>query len=140
MARGWPLDPESLAGAEQGRAPLIDSDIDIPIGEKEEALYIPRLLRGMEALEKRSAGRRPDMVFVVDGTDPYEKDGLPSSAPLALSLEQCIRRDRTIYDFLRKRQLSSAWILAGGYGEHAWEPTAHFLLSVKESELGWQPP
>jgi acetoin utilization deacetylase AcuC-like enzyme len=131
MAKGWPLDPDTLAKAEQGRAPLVESDIDIPIGEKEEALYIPRLVRGMEALEKRSAGRNPGMVFVAAGADPYEKDGLPSSAPLALSLEQCVRRDRTIYDFLRERHIPSAWIMAGGYGEHAWEPTARFLLSLK---------
>jgi acetoin utilization deacetylase AcuC-like enzyme len=127
MARGWPLDAESLSRAGKGRAPLIDSDIDIPIEEKEEEFYNKRLAGGLAEMEKRSGSRKPDLAIVVAGTDPYEKDGLPSSGLLALSLAQCVERDRLILSFLRERKIPSAWILAGGYGEHAWEPTARFL-------------
>ncbi|MDR1972949.1 MAG: hypothetical protein LBQ46_13630 [Treponema sp.] len=128
MASGWPLDSESLAGAEKGRAPLVESDIDIPIAEGEEALYIPRLGEGLNLLEKRSGGRKPALVIVVDGVDVYEKDGLPSTRPLALSKGQCLERDRLIFSFVR--QFPSAWLMAGGYGEDAWEPTALFLHSL----------
>jgi acetoin utilization deacetylase AcuC-like enzyme len=130
MAKGWPLDEETLSKAAKGRAPLIDSDLDIPIEEKEESLYCPRLAEGLDEMERRSGTRKPDLAIVIAGTDPYEKDGLPSTSPLALSLDQCVERDRLILSFLTKRKIPSAWILAGGYGEHAWEPTARFLDSL----------
>jgi acetoin utilization deacetylase AcuC-like enzyme len=130
MASGWPLDSESIARAEPGRAPLVDSDIDIPMAEHEEALYIPRLMEGLKELEKRSGQRRPGLVIVVDGVDVYEKDGLASTALIALNKEQCLARDRLIFSFLRDRALPSAWLMAGGYGEDAWEPTANFLASL----------
>jgi acetoin utilization deacetylase AcuC-like enzyme len=130
MAKGWPLDDETLSNAEQGRAPLVDSDLDIPIEEHEEALYLERLADGLAEMEKRPEGRKCDLAIVVAGADPYEKDGLPSSGLLTLSLDQCVERDRLILSFLKKRNIPSAWILAGGYGEHAWEPTARFLDSL----------
>ncbi|MDR1177733.1 MAG: histone deacetylase [Spirochaetaceae bacterium] len=135
MARGWPLDSASLAAAEKGRAPLVDSDLDIPIEEKEDDLYITRLADGLAEMERRSGNRKPDLAIVVAGADPYEKDGLPSSGLLALSLDQCVERDRLILSFLKKRKIPSAWILAGGYGEHAWEPTARFLDSLAERPI-----
>ncbi|MDR2070815.1 MAG: histone deacetylase [Treponema sp.] len=105
MASGWPLDSESIAGAEQGRAPLVESDIDIPIAEHEEALYVSRLTEGLRDLEKRSGHRKPGLVIVVDGVDVYEKDGLASTALIALSKEQCLERDRLIFSFLLDRGL-----------------------------------
>jgi acetoin utilization deacetylase AcuC-like enzyme len=130
MACGWPLDAASLAAAAPGRAPLIESDLDISIESGEEPLYLPRLAEGLAFMEQRSAGRIPDLALVVDGADPYRHDGLESSAPLALSLAQCVARDRFIHAFLQKRGIPSAWLLAGGYGEHAWKPTARFLASL----------
>jgi acetoin utilization deacetylase AcuC-like enzyme len=128
MASGWPLDRESLAKAENGRAPLVESDIDIPIAEGEEALYIPRLTEGLDLLKKRSGSRKPGLVIVVDGVDVYEKDGLPSTRILGLTKEQCLERDRLLFSWVR--HFPSAWLMAGGYGEEAWEPTARFLHSL----------
>jgi acetoin utilization deacetylase AcuC-like enzyme len=130
MADGWPLDSESLAMAKPGRAPLVASDLDIPIAQGEEAAYVPRLTEGLAWLEERSGGRKPELVIVVDGVDVYEKDGLASTALIALSKEQCLERDRLILSFLRERSLASAWLMAGGYGEEAWVPTANFLASL----------
>jgi acetoin utilization deacetylase AcuC-like enzyme len=137
MASGWPLDAESLAakGPGEDRAPFLPSDIDIGIEAGEEDTYIPRLEEGLLKLEELSAAsgspvRAPDLVIVVDGADPYEHDGLPSSALLRLTLDQCLRRDRLIYAFLRERNLPSAWIMAGGYGDRAWEPPAWFLRGL----------
>jgi acetoin utilization deacetylase AcuC-like enzyme len=130
MAHGWPLDEVSLAKALPGHAPLVESDIDIPIASGKEALYLPRLAEGLALMEQRTAGRIPDLALVVDGVDPYRKDGLASSAPLALSLAQCVARDRFIYTFLQERSIPSSWLMAGGYGEHAWKPTARFLASL----------
>jgi acetoin utilization deacetylase AcuC-like enzyme len=106
----------------------LPSDVEIPIGEGEEAFYISRLEEGLKALEWLTPdSARPDIAIVVDGADPYEHDELPSSALMRLSLEQCVERDMLIYNFLRSRKIPSAWIMAGGYGERAWEPPYHFL-------------
>jgi acetoin utilization deacetylase AcuC-like enzyme len=130
MARGWPLDGETLKTAAPGRAPLVPADVEIPIESGEEGRYIPELEKGLNRLEELSAGRRPDLAIVVDGADPYEHDGLPSSGLLALTLDQCVERDRLIFRFLAGRGIASAWIMAGGYGKRAWEPAAHFLRTV----------
>ncbi|MFP3090597.1 histone deacetylase [Treponema sp. TIM-1] len=134
MAAGWPLDEETLRGALPGRAPLLPSDVEIPLAAGDEAAYIPELEQGLDKLEKLSGGQKPDLAIVVDGADPYEHDGLPSSALLKLTLDQCVARDWSIYTFLRARSIPSAWIMAGGYGDRAWEPAAFFLRSLKEGE------
>ncbi|MDR1389982.1 MAG: hypothetical protein LBJ31_08405 [Treponema sp.] len=137
MDRGWPLDAETLADARMDRAPLIPSDIDIGIGAGEEPRYIPELEKGLAQLESLSGNRRPDLVIVVDGADPYEYDGLASSALLKLTLDECFRRDMLVYRYLGRRNIPSAWILAGGYGERAWEPTANFLRNLRASLTGY---
>jgi acetoin utilization deacetylase AcuC-like enzyme len=141
MARGWPLDAESLAKARPGRAPLIPADVEIPVESGEENRYVIELEAGLQKLRRlsdcytqqansRRNGWRPDLVIVVDGADPYEYDGLESSSLLKLSLDQCLARDMLVYDFLQKENIPSAWIMAGGYGERAWEPPAAFLKKI----------
>jgi acetoin utilization deacetylase AcuC-like enzyme len=127
MARGWPLDEDA---AQPGRAPCIPADVEIPIEAGTEASYIPKLAQGLQQLEGLSGGAKPDLVMVIDGADPYEHDGLPSSSLLKLSLEQCVQRGQLIYGYLRERNLPSVWIMAGGYGERAWEPVAYFLNTL----------
>ncbi|GHV85137.1 hypothetical protein AGMMS50230_07450 [Spirochaetia bacterium] len=142
MARGWPLDEESLCLAKEGRAPLVPSDIDIGIEAGEEDEYCTRLMEGIRELEKLSEkdahtaegigpSSRPDLILVVDGADPYEHDGLPSSGLLKLSLEQCIQRDMLVYRYAVDRNIPSAWVSSGGYGERAWEPPANFLRALR---------
>jgi len=130
MAHGWPLDPESLASAVPGRAPLVPSDVEIPISREDNASYVARLSAGLNKLEALSKYKRPDLAIVVDGADPYEKDELPSTGDLQLSLENCIERDLMVLRFLQARSIPSAWLMAGGYGDRAWEPPAHFLKKV----------
>lgn len=127
MASGWPLDPETLAQAVPGRAPLVPSDVELPVSRYDQTSYISILASGLTQLEALSSGALPELALVVDGADPYEKDELPSTADLQLSLETCVERDRAVYRFLRERNIPSAWLMAGGYGDRAWEPPAHFL-------------
>ncbi|QQO09837.1 histone deacetylase [Breznakiella homolactica] len=130
MAQGWPLDAETLEKAGPGRAPLIPSDVEIPVNHGEEPQYIEKLTAGLRRLEDLSPEGKPDLIIVVDGADPYENDGLPSSSTLTLTLEQCLARDRTIFDYVTRRNIPSAWVMAGGYGDRAWEPPAEFLSSL----------
>ncbi|MDR2897238.1 MAG: histone deacetylase [Spirochaetaceae bacterium] len=130
MAKGWPLDAETLSVSDADRAPNLPSDIDIPMEENEEDLYLPRLKEGLKQLQELSGNRKPDLAIVVDGADPYEHDGLASSGLLKLSLEQCVARDRYIYSFLQENAVPSAWLMAGGYGDRAWEPPAAFLQQL----------
>jgi hypothetical protein len=67
---------------------------------------------------------------VVDGAGPHAHDGRASPAGRALSLDQCLERDRLVHRFLSDRGIPAAWLMAGGYGERAWEPTAAFLSSI----------
>jgi acetoin utilization deacetylase AcuC-like enzyme len=135
MAAGWPLDRASLAKAQPGRAPLVDSDIDIPIAQGEEASYVPRLAEALEKMTALAGPRKPDLALVVDGVDVYEKDGLPSTSPIALTLEQILERDRFMLSFLEKQGIPSGWIMAGGYGKDSWEPTAAFLKSLSDQPI-----
>jgi len=129
MAKGWPLDKESLAVAKEGRAPLVPSDIDIGINKGEENEYVPRLAEGIQELERLC--KTPDLILVVDGADPYEHDELPSTSLLKLNLEQCLLRDNYVYRYVMDRNIPSAWIQSGGYGNRAWEPPAYFLQGIR---------
>ncbi len=124
MAHSWPLDGEKYDQAGNLNPSFIDSDIDIPMARGEDQLYVSRLREGLKKLDKMP---RPDLAVVVSGVDPYEKDELPSTADLKLSLEQMKQRDLLVYMFLKKRKIPGAYLMAGGYGESSWQVYAQFL-------------
>ena len=74
----------------------------------------------MEALEGMAGKGIPDLAFVVGGVDPYEKDELPSSAPIRLTKEQMFDRDRRVFEFLKKTEYSSGpgWLQGGTANLH----------------------
>ena len=127
MASGWPLDSPEFGPDGSLNPSHIPSDIDVPIESGEEDRYVPELAAALDRLDRYP---RPDLVLVELGADPYEKDGLPSTAKLKLTLPQMLERDLLIYDFLQRRGLPQAYLMAGGYGEHAWEPYPPFLQDV----------
>jgi len=124
MGQGWPLDEAMHDAAGNLNPSFIDSDIDIPMARGEDDLYIPRLQEGLTKLESFP---RPDLAIVVAGVDPFEKDELPSTSGLQLSLAQMKQRDLLVYDFLKKHDLAGAFLMAGGYGENSWKVYAQFL-------------
>jgi acetoin utilization deacetylase AcuC-like enzyme len=133
MARGWPLDgPETLPDGTPNPS-FLPSDVDIPVAPGEEAVYLERLAEGLQAIERTG---RPDLAVVVGGADPYEKDVLPSTAPLRLSLPQLLERDLMVYRFLTARGIPYAGLMAGGYGDHAWEVYAQFLGRILPERFG----
>lgn len=124
MARGWPLDGDPYDSAGRLNPSFIPSDIDIAIEPGQDELYLSRLEAGLNQLERLS---RPDLAVVVSGADPHEKDELPSTADLKLSLAQLKERDLLVYNFLKERSIPCAYLMAGGYGESCWQVYAQFL-------------
>lgn len=124
MAHGWPLDGAEFDEAGNFNPSFIASDIDIPMDRGEDHLYVARLREG---LNKLGSFPEPDLAVVVDGSDPYEKDELPSTSDLRLSLAQLKERDRLVYGFLKARRIPGAFLMAGGYGENSWKVYVQFL-------------
>jgi len=117
MADGWPIHSE---------LPIIRSDYDLAFKRGEEDQYLLRLQNQLFIMEEDDW----DLVFVVNGADPYEKDELKSSEGLKLSKEQLLARDMLIYTWAKKQQLPQTWVMAGGYGEAAANIYSQFILKV----------
>ncbi|MFW5744151.1 MAG: histone deacetylase [Spirochaetota bacterium] len=124
MGRSWPLDLPDRRPDGSPTPWFIPSTVEIPIEPGGEGEYLRRLDEGLALLD---AYPRPDLVYVVDGADPYEHDELPSTADLRLSLDALMLRDQRVAAFLDERELPQAWLMSGGYGVRAWEPFAQFL-------------
>ncbi|ADN02737.1 histone deacetylase [Spirochaeta thermophila] len=132
MAAGWPLSLPSTLPDGRPHPSHIPSTVEIPVARGEEARYHELLGEGLTRLEEHLP--HPDLAVVVWGADPYEKDELPSAAELSLSLEALFERDLLLWEFMRAREVPAAFLMAGGYGPHAWEPFARFLRWVFQGE------
>jgi acetoin utilization deacetylase AcuC-like enzyme len=132
MATGWPLDGEPYDNRGRLNPSFLPSDIDIPVAAGEDHLYVTKLKEG---LAKLADTELPDLAIVLAGSDPDEKDELPSTSQLRLSLAQLKERDLSVYHFLKAKGISSAYVTAGGYGEHAWEVDYQFLQWVLPDNL-----
>ena len=124
MAQGWPLDGEAYDPRGRLNPSFLPSDIDIPVAAGEDHLYVAKLKQG---LEKLADAQPPDLAIVLAGSDPYEKDELPSTSQLKLSLAQLKERDLLAYHFLKAKGVPRAYVTAGGYGEYAWEVDYQFV-------------
>ena len=136
MAAGWPLDGPSHDLQGRLNPSFVPSDIDIPVAAGQEQLYVQKLAAGLQRLQTYPAA---DIAVVLAGADPYEKDALPSTASLKLSLGQLFERDRLVYRFLKDRAIPRAFLMAGGYGDHSWEVYTQFLQWALADHLGLQP-
>jgi acetoin utilization deacetylase AcuC-like enzyme len=123
MAKGWPLDEGS-----KSEPWFIPSTIDIPVLPEEADQYVSLLESGLKELDRDFP--RADLVIVNQGSDPYEKDELPSTNPLNLTAEQMLERDLLVYNFLKERNIPQAYVISGGYGRFAHEPYIQFLNKV----------
>lgn len=127
MKNGWPLNEGGTDSPWR-----IPSFVDIEIAPGEESSYCERLSQGLGELDRRSK-HRPGLAVILAGQDPYEKDELPSSAPLAMSREQLLERDLLIYNYFKELEIPQLWLLAGGYGDHAYEIPLQFLSHLIET-------
>lgn len=132
MAAGWPLDSPEYDKEGTLNPSWFPGDVDIPIHSGEESVYTDKLLESMCKMEEEG---KPDLVFVVAGVDPYEKDELPSTSTLNMTKEQMLDRDVRLYQFFEERTIPSAWVAAGGYGASSWEIHTQFLKWVLKKRL-----
>ncbi len=132
MAQGWPLDTPEYGPDGSYNLSYTPSDIDIGIFPGEEDQYVSRLAEGLKGIEQFGY---PDLALVVDGSDPFEGDELPSADLLKLSENDLFRRDLLIYHFLEERSIPSAWVMAGGYGKNSWKIYVNFLGAVLPERL-----
>ena len=124
MARGWPLDGDAYDRQGRLNPSFVPSDIDIPVAPGEENLYVAKLQNGLEKLVGIGP---PDMAIVLAGSDPYDKDELPSAGELKLSLQHLKERDHLVYHYLKDHKIPRAYVTAGGYGERSWEVDWQFI-------------
>lgn len=95
-----------------------ESNLDVGIYCGEEHLYVEKLNDALGEALRRFA---PDMVVFIAGSDPYEKDVLPGTALLKMSLEQLKKRDELVIDTFADRGIPLVSVFAGGYGPDVWE-------------------
>lgn len=129
MKEGWPLDSEKFDKEGKLNPWFIESDVEIGVSKGEENQYLKKLEEGLLKLESLS-NERPDLAIIVQGSDPYEKDQLPSASLLKLTKEQMLERDMLVYNFLNDRNIPQSYVLSGGYGEFVYEIYCQFLKKV----------
>lgn len=129
MKHGWPLDSEKFDKEGNLHPWFIESDIDIGVDAGMEQDYLTLLERGLHDL-KAIDGVKPQLAIVVQGSDPYAKDELPSSGLLQLSKAQMLKRDILVYQFLKSQNIPQAYVMAGGYGAFAYEIYCQFLSEI----------
>lgn len=127
MANGWPLVGEKRNEKGELHPWFIPSTLDIPIASGEEHLYLSKLEDGLNFLYDKG---RADLVFVVNGADPFEEDVLESTKSLNLDKETLLKRDLLLYNKFRDWGIPQAYVMAGGYGPKSYEIYAQFLIKV----------
>lgn len=93
------------------------SSLDVPVKHEERHLYQEKLEAG---LNQALASFTPDLVFFIQGSDPYLKDTAVGFYLLRLTLEQLKKRDRFVIDTCVNRGIPVALVFAGGYGTDVW--------------------
>lgn len=128
MKHGWPLDSGPVDSGGKQFPWFIPSTVDVEIDSGEEEYYLAKLRDGLNELAMKSPS--PQLCIVVDGSDPYVGDALPSAGLLKLSKEQCLERNKLVFEFLRFRNIPQAYVMSGGYGEKNWIIHYQFISHV----------
>lgn len=133
MGDAWPIAESARDESGNLKPWFLPNDIDLEHRHGEEANYLWKLKVGLEEMERQF--KKPDLVWVVLGADPYELDELPSTQTLKLSAEEMLIRDKIIYSFFKERNISHSYVLGGGYGDYSWKMYAQFLELVGHTEI-----
>ncbi|MCI5071537.1 histone deacetylase [bacterium] len=127
MGDGWPLDH----GDPETDPWFVASNIDIPIYSGEESQYLGKLKEGLSQM--LSKYKKPDVVLIVQGADPYEHDALDSASKLNLSLELMLQRDACLHEFIEQLSVPFCYCSSGGYGPQSANVYLNFFKQVKQT-------
>ena len=112
------------------------SDMDVSLFSSETPKYLERT---KEALNQALTIFKPDLTVFVAGSDPYEKDVLPGTRFIKLSLETLETRDKLVIDTFNEHGIPLAMVFAGGYGPDVWEvhyrAVRHLYKLYRDKEL-----
>ncbi len=107
------------------------SSLDIAIAHEERHLYLEKLEAGLnQALDSFI----PDLVFFIQGSDPYLKDTAVGFYLLRLTLEQLKKRDRFVIDTCVNSGIPVALVFAGGYGPDVWRVHYNAVQHMMDSQ------
>ncbi len=107
------------------------SSLDIAVSDDERHLYQEKLEAG---LNQALASFSPDLIFFVQGSDPYLKDVGAGFRYLRLTLEQLKKRDKFVIDTCVNRGIPVALVFAGGYGPEVWRVHYNAVQHMMDKE------
>jgi acetoin utilization deacetylase AcuC-like enzyme len=119
MQNGWPLD-----GGDSDRRSFIASDMDVGVLPSDD--YLANLQLSLNEFIKIYPP--PDLIYVVGGVDVWEHDTLESSNLIKLTKQEVLKRDQLVFSTLAQLNKPLVYLMAGGYGEDAWQLYANFIL------------
>ncbi|MBS1992612.1 MAG: histone deacetylase [Cyanobacteria bacterium SZAS LIN-3] len=94
----------------------------VPISVSDAPLYLEKL---KTALDKALARFKPDLVIYVQGADTWEASVLNRGEGFTLPLSVVQAKDELVIDTFAGAGIPLALVLAGGYGDRAWEGHYH---------------
>ncbi|MBM4347021.1 MAG: histone deacetylase [Deltaproteobacteria bacterium] len=104
------------------------NNLDIPTGRNPGTRqYLSLLQSGLKEVYSRFS---PDIVFYIEGVDPYIND---FGGGMGISKEGLLRRDKMVYETVMERKLPFVITLGGGYGPEAWENHYQFIADIIRS-------
>lgn len=75
---------------------------------------------------------KPDAVFYIAGSDPYQKDTL---AGMNIAREGMLQRNLFVYSKVRDAKLPLVILAGGGYGEESWVVYYDFIKHVLQNKV-----
>ena len=94
----------------------------VPITVAEAHLYLEKV---KTALDKALSKFKPDLVIYVQGADTWEQSVLNRGEGFSLPLSVVQAKDELVIDTFAGKDIPLALVLAGGYGDKAWEGHYH---------------
>lgn len=105
------------------------NNLDIPTGRNPGTRQYLSLLRsGLKEVFFRFS---PDIVFYIEGVDPYIND---FGGGMGISKDGLLIRDKMVYETVMERRLPLVVTLGGGYGPEAWGNHFQFISDIIRSE------
>jgi len=107
------------------------SNLDIATGRNPGTRrYLSLLESGLKEIFSRFS---PDIVFYIDGADPFMND---LGGGMGISKDGLLMRDKMVYETVMKRELPFVVTLGGGYGPDSWQIHYQFLKEILQHRSG----